>query len=142
MTPRRLPDRSSRRSFAAALCACAIFLAVPVRALAADEPGAASTQALDPARSRADFKVKVLWLIGVHGRFGKVHGTVSVDRTQSSVVADARIDVDTITMRNRTYEDWVKSDEFFDARKFPQIRFVSDPVPIDRFRDGGAIRAP
>jgi polyisoprenoid-binding protein YceI len=121
------------------LCACAICLAAPARSLAADEPGAASTQALDPARSGADFEVKVLWLIGVHGRFGKVHGTVTVDRVQASAVADARIDVDTITMRNHTYEDWVKSDEFFDVRKYPQIRFVSDPVPIDRFRDGGAI---
>lgn len=139
MTPRRLPDRSSRTSLAAALCACAICLAAPTCALAADESGTASTQALDPARSRADFEVKVLWLIGVHGRFGKVHGTVTVDRAQSSVIADARIEVDTITMRNHTYEDWVKSDEFFDVRKYPQIHFVSDPVPIVRFRDGGAI---
>lgn len=139
MRPRGLPDRSSRWNLAVAARTGAICLAVLAGAVAADEPGAASTQPLDPVRSHADFEVKVLWLIGVHGRFGKVHGTVTIDAAKSSVVADARIDVDTITMRNHSYEDWVKSDEFFDVQKYPQIHFVSDPVPIDRFRDGGAM---
>jgi len=94
---------------------------------------------LDPKRSAAEFEVKVLWLIGVHGRFGQVAGTITVDREHASVVADARIDVGTITMRNHTYEDWVKSAEFFDAAKFPQIHFVSDAVPQDRLRSGGQI---
>ncbi len=94
---------------------------------------------LDPKRSTAEFEVKVLWLIGVHGRFGQVDGTITVDRERASVVADARIDVGTITMRNHTYEDWVKSAEFFDVVKFPQIHFVSDAVPQDRLRSGGPI---
>ncbi|HET7064563.1 MAG TPA: YceI family protein [Rudaea sp.] len=95
--------------------------------------------ALDPVRSTAEFEVKVLWLIGVHGRFGKVHGTIAVDREHASVVADARIDVGTITMRTRSYEEWVKSAEFFDAAKFPQIHFVSEAFPQDRLRSGGEI---
>jgi polyisoprenoid-binding protein YceI len=103
------------------------------------EERASSTLALDPTRSRADFEVKVLWLIGVHGRFGQVRGAVTVDHTRGSVVADAHIDVAAITMRNRSYEDWVKSDEFFDVRQYPQIHFVSDPFPLDRLRSGGEI---
>jgi len=118
-----------------------------IRAQADQDPvpdsGAASkTEApltLDPKRSAAEFEVKVLWLIGVHGRFGQVAGTITVDREHASVVADARIDVGAITMRNHTYEDWVKSAEFFDAAKFPQIHFVSDAVPQDRLRSGGQI---
>jgi polyisoprenoid-binding protein YceI len=94
---------------------------------------------LDPIRSSAEFEVKVLWLIGVHGRFGQVQGTISVDREQASVVADARIDVGTITMRNHSYEEWVKSAEFFDAAKFPQIHFVSEAFPRDRLRSGGEL---
>jgi polyisoprenoid-binding protein YceI len=109
----------------------------------APDPGAGSKAeaplTLDPKRSTAEFEVKVLWLIGVHGRFGQVDGTITVDRERASVVADARIDVGTITMRNHTYEDWVKSAEFFDVVKFPQIHFVSDAVPQDRLRSGGPI---
>ena len=94
---------------------------------------------LDPVRSSAEFEVKVLWLIGVHGRFGRVQGTISIDREHDSVVADARIDVGTITMRNHSYEEWVKSAEFFDAAKFPQIHFVSETFPRDRLRSGGEL---
>jgi len=110
---------------------------------AAKEAGAGSTAqaplTLDPVRSSAEFEVKVLWLIGVHGRFGLVQGTISVDREQASVVADARIDVGTITMRNHSYEEWVKSAEFFDAARFPQIHFVSEAFPRDRLRSGGEL---
>ena len=94
---------------------------------------------LDPVRSTAEFEVKVLWLIGVHGRFGQVQGTIAIDHEHASVVADARIDVGTITMRNHKYEDWVKSAEFFDAAKFPQIHFVSEAFPQERLRSGGEI---
>ena len=106
--------------------------------VAAPEP-ALSTEQLDAERSRGDFEVKVLWLVGVHGRFGKVHGTVTVDRARGMVIADARIDVNTLTMRSHSYEDWAKSDEFFDAQAHPQIHFVSDPLPLDLLRKGGAI---
>lgn len=105
----------------------------------ADERGNAVTIALDSTRSRADFEVKVLWLIGVHGRFGQVRGTVTLDRFRGTIIADARIDVDAITMRSHGYEQWVKSAEFFDAAHYPQIHFVSDAVPVERLRSGGEI---
>lgn len=114
--------------------------AVRVAAAPATVPADTTTTLnLDTERSRADFEVKVLWLIGVHGRFGKVQGTATVDRFHGTVVADARIDVDTITMRNHSYEQWVKSDEFFDAAKYPQIHFVSQAFPLERLRAGGEI---
>ena len=94
---------------------------------------------LDPVRSSAEFEVKVLWLIGVHGRFGQVHGTITVDREHLHEVADARIEVGTITMRNHSYEEWVKSAEFFDAAKFPQIHFVSEPFARERLLRGGKL---
>ena len=131
----RSRGRNGRCTLVPALIACLLLLATA----AADERETAAKLSLDPERSRADFEVKVLWLIGVHGRFGQVHGTVTLDRFHGTVVADARIDVNTITMRNRSYEDWVKSDEFFAARQYPQIHFISDSFPIDRLRNGGEI---
>jgi polyisoprenoid-binding protein YceI len=131
--------RRGRTTLAALLCAAAPILALPAQTVRATEPTTSATLALDPARSRADFEVKVLWLIGVHGRFGEVHGSVTIDRFHGTVVADAQIGVESITMRTRSYEEWVKSDEFFDAHRYPQIHFVSDSFPIERLRVGGDI---
>lgn len=92
---------------------------------------------LDSQRSRVGFTVKVMWLVGVNGRFGKVDGVVRVDRFRNQVSVEARIDVDAVSMGNRTYEAWVKSPEFFDAAKHPYIEFSSDPLPQARLRKGG-----
>ena len=137
-----------RRRISAAWLTWMLLVSAPGSRVQADEEPAPDTGAgskaeaaltLDPKRSTAEFEVKVLWLIGVHGRFGQMQGNIAIDHEHASVVADARIDVGTITMRNHTYEDWVKSAEFFDAAKFPQIHFVSDAVPQDRLRSGGKI---
>jgi len=126
--------------------AAGLFLGLSLACTGAAASGAESavrtgveTRRLDETRSAADFEVKVLWLIGVHGRFGKVHGTVTLDRERGTIVADARIEVAAIAMRNHSYEEWVKSPEFFDVVNHPQIRFLSDPFPSDRLREGGDI---
>jgi polyisoprenoid-binding protein YceI len=94
---------------------------------------------LDSSRSHAEFAVKVMWLVTVHGRFGKVRGTVEVDRFRSQAVVDARIDANAVEMNNKGYEDWVKSDEFFDVARYPEIRFVSESFPLQRLRRGGQL---
>ncbi len=134
-------------------CATAVSLALFVATLAmtgsargdtagmTDAPAPpVETRRFDPVRSNAQFEVKVLWLIGVHGHFGKVDGSVTIDRTAQTAAAEARLDVERITMRTRSYEDWAKSDEFFDARAFPLIHFTSKPFPLDVLRRGGEIR--
>lgn len=104
----------------------------------ADEAGIEQVE-LDTARSHAEFGVKVMWLVTVHGRFGKVKGTVAVDRFRNHAVVDARIDANAVEMSTRTYEDWVKSDEFFDVAHHPEIRFVSESFPLQRLRKGGQL---
>ncbi len=92
---------------------------------------------LDATRSRATFEVRVLYLIGLHGEFGSVHGTLRADQTTASV--DATIDTNAVHMRNRRYETWTKSAEFFDAEHFPQIHFASVAFPVERLTQGGDI---
>ena len=94
---------------------------------------------LDSTRSRADFRVKVIWLVGIHGSFGSVHGDVTIDPFRSEAIVDARIDANSVHMHVRGYEDWVKSPEFFDAKAHPQIRFVSEPFPLQRLHNGGEL---
>jgi polyisoprenoid-binding protein YceI len=98
-----------------------------------------TTLALDAERSSAEFEVKVLWLIGVHGRFGRVQGEIRVDAQRVLATADARIEVGAITMRNRSYEEWLKSPEFFDASAHPDILFASRPFALNNLRQGGEI---
>jgi polyisoprenoid-binding protein YceI len=94
---------------------------------------------LDTTRSRAVFEVKVLYLIGLHGEFGSVHGSLRVDHAHDVGVVDATIDTNAVHMRNHVYENWVKSAEFFDATHFPQIHFISAEFPLQRLTQGGAI---
>lgn len=104
----------------------------------ADEPELDHVE-LDSARSHAEFGVKVLWLVGVRGRFGKVQGTVDVDRFRNFASVDARIDANAVEMSSKNYEEWVKSDEFFDVAEHPEIRFVSESFPLQRLRKGGQL---
>ena len=100
---------------------------------------AAQTLEFDATRSHAAFEVKVLYLIGVHGEFGAVHGTLSVDDAGGSATVDALIDTNAVHMRSHRYENWTKSAEFFDAEHFPQIHFASAPFPLARLTQGGEI---
>lgn len=94
---------------------------------------------LDSTRSHATFSVKVMWVLPIHGRFGKVAGIVDVDRFRNFATVDARIDANAVEMSTKSYEEWVKSDEFFDVAKFPEIRFVSESFPLQRLRSGGQL---
>ena len=123
----------TRRGFPLALLFAAAFAARPA---AAEEPRIDHVE-LDGTRSHAEFGVKVMWLISIHGRFGKVSGTVEIDRFRNQAIVDARIDANAVEMSSSSYESWVKSDEFFDVAHHPEIRFVSEAFPLQRLRKGG-----
>jgi polyisoprenoid-binding protein YceI len=118
-----------------ALLLSAVFLASPLAHAAADSR--VDRVLLDSQRSQATFAVKVMWLLPVHGRFGKVHGRVDVDRFRSVATVEARIHAGAVEMGNQSYEDWVKSPEFFDVARHPEIGFVSEPFPLQRLHKGG-----
>jgi len=94
---------------------------------------------LDTERSHAEFGVKVMWLLTVHGHFGKVSGDVDVDRFRNFASVHARIDANAVEMNTKSYTEWVKSDEFFDVAHYPEIRFVSESFPLQRLRHGGEL---
>ena len=118
---------------------CIVLLLALACALAHADAPQVQTLALDSARSRVDFEVKVLWLVGVHGRFGRVAGTIAIDQFRNSATVDATIDTNMVTMHNRSQEEWVKSEEFFDAKHYPHIHFVSEAIPLRRLQSGGEI---
>jgi polyisoprenoid-binding protein YceI len=120
------------------LFAAIAWIAGTGAALAADgSPGQATVVRIDAGRTEAGFRVKVMWLLGVRGQFRKVEGDVRLDRFRNTLQVEARIDARAVAMGSATYEDWVRSEDFFDAEHHPQILFSSDPFPRARLLTGG-----
>jgi len=82
----------------------------------------------DPSGSTIGFSVHQ-FLGTTHGKFTKFNGKVEVDREHpenSSVTA--QIDVRSIDTRIKKRDDHLRSAEFFNVEKFPQITFRSRSV--------------
>jgi len=115
-----------------------LLLSSALTAVVAAESLAQSIR-LDPTRSRADFEVKVMWLFGLHGDFGAVQGQLTLDPASGLARVEALIDTSALHMRNRSYENWAKSTEFFDAEHFPRIGYASASFPSTILTGGGPI---
>lgn len=92
-------------------------------------PGAhaqTSTWTIDPAHSSINFEVRHLSVSNVHGSISGVKGTVvynEKDITKSSVQATA--DTATVSTNNERRDTHLKSPDFFDVTKNPQLSFKS-----------------
>jgi polyisoprenoid-binding protein YceI len=86
------------------------------------------TYRFDPSGSTIGFSVHQ-FLGTTHGKFAKFNGQIDVDREHpgnSSVTA--QIDVRSIDTRIKKRDDHLRSAEFFNVEKFPQITFKSRSV--------------
>jgi polyisoprenoid-binding protein YceI len=94
--------------------------------LAVAAPATAQTWNIDPAHSSASFTVKHMMVSNVHGRFGKLEGTVVYDgKNIAAAQVDTTIDATTITTENEKRDAHLKSPDFFDVAGFPTITFKS-----------------
>jgi polyisoprenoid-binding protein YceI len=86
------------------------------------------TYRFDPSGSTIGFSVHQ-FLGTTHGKFTKFNGKIDVDRARpenSSVTA--QIDVRSIDTRIKKRDDHLRSAEFFNVEKFPQMTFKSRSV--------------
>jgi polyisoprenoid-binding protein YceI len=90
---------------------------------------AVSTWTIDNAHSLAEFSVKHMMIATVKGRFGSMEGTLHIDeaRPERSWV-EATIDVGSIDTREPNRDAHLKSDDFFNAERYPKITFRSTRV--------------
>ena len=81
---------------------------------------------LDPSHSEVEFKVKHMMISNVSGEFGKFEASVE---TEGEDFQTAKVtftaDIDSISTGNDQRDGHLKSPDFFDAAKFPQLKFVA-----------------
>ena len=100
---------------------------------------AASTWAIDPAHSVAEFKVKHMMISNVKGQFTGISGTLERhdgDATKSKI--EVTIDAASINTRDEQRDAHLKSADFFEVEKFPTLSFKSTRV-IPKSQDNRAV---
>lgn len=78
---------------------------------------------IDPAHTNARFEVKHLGIAFIDGSFNKLEGTVETADASSFDKAKVNfaIDVNSIDTRIEMRDNHLKSDDFFNAEKFPKM---------------------
>jgi len=84
---------------------------------------------IDPSHSNAHFTVKHMMITNVRGEFSKVAGAVSYDPAKPEATqVEATVEVASLSTRDAQRDGHLKSPDFFDLEKFPNITFKSKSV--------------
>jgi polyisoprenoid-binding protein YceI len=82
---------------------------------------------VDPRRSEIGFAVKAMYgLLTVRGAFGAYDGTLTV--RADSAAGELAIDTDSLDTGNPKRDQHLRSSDFFDAERHPQIVFTTAAV--------------
>jgi polyisoprenoid-binding protein YceI len=94
------------------------------------------TYTIDPAHSRIQFAVRHLGIATVRGHFSGFEGTLELADDPSDWRAYGSVEVATVDTQEPQRDDDLRSANFFDAERFPQITFESKEI---RRRDEGTL---
>ncbi len=90
---------------------------------------ATTTWKLDPAHSTAEFKVKHMMISNVKGSFSGLSGVLTEHKTDSTLsFVEASIPVASVNTGDAQRDGHLKSADFFDVEKFPNMTFESTAV--------------
>jgi polyisoprenoid-binding protein YceI len=87
---------------------------------------------IDVAHSNVDFVVRHLGVTNVRGQFTRFSGYIMLDEadvTRSTV--DVVIDATSVDTRNDRRDDHLRSGDFFEVERFPELRFRGRGVERD-----------
>ncbi|MGD0869405.1 MAG: YceI family protein [Bryobacteraceae bacterium] len=84
---------------------------------------------IDSAHSTAQFSVRHLMVSNVRGEFTKLSGSLAYDASNpANSSLEARLEVASINTRDEQRDAHLKSPDFFDGEKFPELTFRSKQV--------------
>lgn len=84
---------------------------------------------IDPSHTQATFSVKHMMFSTVRGRLGKVHGKIELDPENAHRASfEIGADVTAIDTGDARRDGHLRSADFFDAEKYPEIVFKSSAV--------------
>ena len=87
------------------------------------------TWRIDPSHSSAQFSVRHMMISTVRGQFGGVKGTVVHDpKNPAASTVEATIDETTVNTGQTKRDNDLKSPEFFDMKRYPEMKFKSTSV--------------
>jgi polyisoprenoid-binding protein YceI len=91
----------------------------------------AGTWAIDPVHSEVSFTVRHMMVSKVKGRFNTFEGTIVTgeDPLKSSVTAT--VDLNSIITGQEQRDAHIRSADFFEVEKYPEMTFVSTGVRAD-----------
>ena len=82
------------------------------------------TYTIDAAHSNVEFAVRHMMITTVKGRFGDVKGTIEIPE-QGEPGIDVTIGTASVDTRSEQRDGHLRSADFFDVEKYPEMRFVS-----------------
>ena len=86
----------------------------------------ATTWTLDRSHSSISFSIEHLMVSEVEGKFRKFEGTMTGEKADyTDAAVDFAADVNSIDTDDDKRDGHLKSDDFFNAEKYPQIKFKS-----------------
>ena len=94
----------------------------------------AGTYTIDPRDTTANFDVRFLGLVPLHGKFLRTTGTLVYDRPTRQGSIDVRIDATTLVSDNARAQALARGPEFFEVEKYPSIEFRSSRFVFDASR--------
>jgi polyisoprenoid-binding protein YceI len=96
---------------------------------------AAGTWSIDPVHSHVGFSVKHMVVSNFRGRFEDYDGALTVGEDGTPTL-EGSVRVDSIVVKDENLAAHLKSPDFFDSERYPQIDFRSTAV---RLEEGGEL---
>jgi len=111
---------------AASSSLAALVLLLPAPAL-----GGTVQYALDPNHAAVYFAVGHNDISYVRGRFGRLRGTIQYDAEARSGSMVVSVQTNTVDTGNSAVDNVLRSEQFLDADRYPEVHFVADRLVFD-----------
>jgi polyisoprenoid-binding protein YceI len=86
------------------------------------------TWTVDPAHSKVGFGVKHMGIATVRGEFTDFEGTLEIGEDLSSAKVYGTVKAQSVDTNEPQRDDHLRSPDFFDAARFPELRFESTSI--------------